>query len=71
MEEGTIKPSIIKTFYEIETELKKYGFKERDILLMLQDRTKPKMSLTDIKNMYRAIKQFEQDFKRFQKITQL
>jgi len=62
--EVNIKPSVIRSFYEIETELRKYGFKEQDILIMLQDRTKPKMSLTNIRNMYCAIKQFEKDFQK-------
>jgi len=60
-----IKPSIITSFYEIGKQLKSLGFKERDILILLQDRTKPKIGLTDLKNMYDAIKKFEKDFIEF------
>ena len=64
-----IKPSLIASFYQMEKDLKKIGFKERDILLLLQDRTKPKMALRDIKNMFNALKRFEMDFIKFKEIV--
>ncbi|HUS48634.1 MAG TPA: hypothetical protein VMZ91_00575 [Candidatus Paceibacterota bacterium] len=53
----------------MEKDLKKIGFKERDILLLLQDRTRPKMALRDIKNMFNALKRFEMDFIKFKEIV--
>lgn len=53
----------------MEKDLKKIGFKERDILLLLQDRTRPRMALRDIKNMFNALKKFEMDFIKFKEIV--
>lgn len=68
MNEINIKPSIIKTFYQMVKDLEKFGFTQRDIVLMLQDRTKPRLGLNAIKIMLKAIIQFENDFKKFHQI---
>lgn len=68
MTENNIKPSIIKTFYDITQNLMKVGFSQRDIILMLRDRTKPKLPINMIKIMLKAIIQFEKDFITFENI---
>ena len=68
MDENNINPSVIKTFYDMTQNLMKVGFSERDIVLMLQDRTKPKLSIKTVKIMFKAIIQFEKDFIEFENI---
>ena len=68
MSDINIKPEIIKTFYEITQNLMKVGFTERDIVLMIQDRTKPRLGINYIKIMLKAITKFENDFIKFKKI---
>ena len=67
--ENNIKPTLIKSFYSITQQLKNIGFSERDITILLQDRTKPKLPLSQIKIMLLAITQFEKDFIKFKKLT--
>ena len=66
--EGNIKPSIIKSFYEMNQDLMKIGFKQRDIILLIKDRMKNKVGLNLIKDMLQAVIKFEKDFQEFQKI---
>jgi len=66
--ENNIKPSIINSFYAMMNDLKKVGFKRRDIILLLRDRTSPKMGIKDIENVLDAIIQFEKDFVKFKGI---
>lgn len=68
MSERNIKPSVIKTFYDMTQNLMKVGFSQRDIVLMLQDRTIPKLPLKTVKIMLKAIIQFEKDFIEFENI---
>ncbi len=68
MSEDNIKPSIIKTFYQITQDLMKVGFTQRDIALMIQDRTKPRLGIKSITIMLKAIIKFEKDFIEFEKI---
>ena len=71
MTDENIKPSIIKTFYEMMEDLMSYGFRNRDIIHMIQIRTKPKLSITVIKNMLKAIIKFENDFIEFRKLMKI
>jgi len=68
LEKNNIKPSIINSFYAMMNDLKKVGFKRRDIILLLRDRTSPKMGIKDIENVLDAIIQFEKDFMNFKGI---
>lgn len=68
MSDDNIKPSVIKTFYDITNNLMKVGFTQRDIVLMIQDRTKPKLPLKTVQMMLKAIIQFEKDFIEFERI---
>lgn len=68
MTENNIKPSIVKTFYEMTQNLMKVGFSERDVIILIQDRTKPKMSMKSVKTMLEAIIKFEEDYLKFQEI---
>ena len=68
MTEKNIKPSVIKTFYDMTQNLMKVGFSQRDIIIILQDRTKPKLPKNTIKIMLKAIIQFEKDFIEFENI---
>ncbi|MBA7498744.1 hypothetical protein ES704_01481 [subsurface metagenome] len=68
MSENNIKPSIIKTFYDMTQNLMKVGFSQRDIVIMLQDRTKPKLPVKTVRIMLKAIIQFEKDFIEFENI---
>ena len=63
-----IKPSVIKTFYQMSKELMSVGFTERDIVRLIQNRMSPKLNLTVITSVIRGIIQFENDFLEFQKI---
>jgi len=65
MENENIKPSIIKIFYDMNQKLLKVGFSQRDIILMLRDRTKPRLGMREVENMLQAIIQFEKDFTKF------
>ena len=69
MIEENIKPSVIQSFYEITKNLMRYGFTQKDIVLMIQERTKPKLSKTVITTMLKAITKFERDFVVFNKIV--
>ena len=69
MIDENIKPSVIQSFYDITKNLMRYGFTQRDIVLMIQDRTKPKLNKTVITTMLTAIIQFEKDFVVFNKIV--
>lgn len=42
MSEKNIKPGLINAFYEMYDTLTKVGFKQRDIISLIQDRTHPK-----------------------------
>ena len=66
--ESNIKPSLIKTFNEMYNALIKVGFKPKDIILLIQNRTKPKLPLATIRIMLKALIQFEKDFIRFKSI---
>ena len=68
MMEENIKPSIIKSFYEMTQDLMFLGFKQRDIILLIRDRMKNKIGLVLIKDMLQAIIKFENDFAEFQNI---
>ena len=68
MSDDNIKPSVIKTFYDITNNLMKVGFTQRDIVIMIQDRTRPKLPLKTVQMMLKAIIQFEKDFIEFEKI---
>ena len=68
MSDENIKPSVIKTFYDITNNLMKVGFTQRDIVIMVQDRTRPKLPLKTVQTMLKAIIQFEKDFIEFEKI---
>ena len=69
MNEENIKPSIIKSFYDLTKDLMRFGFTQRDIVLMLQDRMKPKLGIHAIEIMLKAIIQFEKDFIEFKNIV--
>ena len=66
--DGNIKPSVIKTFYQMSKELMSVGFTERDIVRLIQNRMSPKLNLTVITSVIRGIIKFENDFLEFQKI---
>lgn len=68
MSKNNIKPSVIKTFYDMTQNLMKVGFSQRDIILMLRDRTRPKLPLKTVQIMLKAIIQFEKDFIEFENI---
>ena len=42
------------------------GFSQKDIVLMLRDRTKPKLPIKTVQIMLKAIIQFEKDFTIFE-----
>ena len=50
-------------------DLMKFGFSQRDIVVLIQDRTKPKMPMKSIQIMLKAIIKFENDYLEFQKIV--
>lgn len=59
MTEFNIKPSDIRTLYQIIEDIQKGGLNYDDILELIQKRTHPLMSLRNIKNVINAIKNLE------------
>ena len=57
--EINLKPSIIKSLYKIEQSLKECGLSEKDILILLQSRIRPRISQKIIKSVLNGIQQLE------------
>jgi len=58
-----IKPQIIPCLYEIEKKLEKAGLNHRDLVILIQDRTRPKLTRVQIENALQALKKIEAQFK--------
>lgn len=54
-----ILPSVIPSIYEVERRLRSYGLSERDIIVLIQRRTRPKQSVTAIKATLKALREIE------------
>jgi len=61
MEDINIKPSIIKTIYDIEKELKSTGLNDDDLLMLIQKRIRGRPAKSLIKSVLKGIKQLEWD----------
>lgn len=59
------KPKIINSFYKMFEHLKGLGLNENDVIYLLQKRTKPKVSIKDIRATIEAIRAFESQINKF------
>jgi pseudouridine-5'-phosphate glycosidase len=70
MSEQNLKPSVVtKVSTAVSTimnQMLKMGLKERDFILLIQDRTSNKVNRTDIKAVLDAIKLIEKQFLKAQ-----
>ena len=70
MFENNLKPTIIKTLYDIEEEIKSFGLSDKDLILLLQSRIRiknkhgwtAKMTQKQIKTVLEGLKDFEKEF---------
>lgn len=62
MNDRNISPSMIGRIYSAIEAIKRYDISERDILIMIQTRTSPKVSQKVIKNVLYALNKLETNF---------
>lgn len=67
VEELLVKPSVIISIYDLEQKLRNWGLTTRDIHILIQQRTKPKIPLKYIKATLEAAKRLEDSLKRDEK----
>lgn len=60
----SVKPKLIDSFNKMFSHLKKLGLHQNDIVLLLQRRTNPRVSIKDIRATIEAIKAFEKQIDR-------